>query len=99
MVAVQLQHEIDMMAELFAGGQIIDLILLLVFSEVGALLLYRRATGRGPRLAAVGPTLASGVLLLLALRATIAGLWWGWTALALGSALVAHVLDLRRRWH
>jgi hypothetical protein len=36
---------------------------------------------------------------MLALRAAIADLWWGWIAAPLTLALVTHVIDLARRWH
>jgi hypothetical protein len=42
--------------------------------------------------------LASGALLLLALRAAIADTWWGWIALPLSLALVTHIIDLGQRW-
>jgi hypothetical protein len=42
--------------------------------------------------------LLSGMCLLAALRVGLAGAWWGWIALALLAALVAHVADLGRRW-
>lgn len=85
------------MADLFASGHIIDLIIVATLSE-GLLLWSLRRGGRGPGLRELGPTLASGLFLLLALRTTSAGLPWGWTALALTLALLAHLLDLARRW-
>ena len=85
------------MAELFASGRIIDLILLLVAAEAGLLWLYARR-GQGPAFVALAPTLASGALLLLALRAAIADTWWGWIALPLSLALVTHIIDLGQRW-
>jgi hypothetical protein len=42
--------------------------------------------------------LAPGACLMLALWAAMAGAWWGWTGLALTAALVAHLVDLARRW-
>jgi hypothetical protein len=35
--------------------------------------------------------------LLLTVRAALTDLWWGWVALALALALVAHLLDLGGR--
>lgn len=86
------------MADLYASGRIIDVILVLVVVEAVLLWWWRRRARHGPSFADLAPTLASGALLLLALRATIAGLWWGWTALALSLALLTHLLDLYRRF-
>ncbi|MBK5937810.1 hypothetical protein CCR96_00635 [Halochromatium roseum] len=86
------------MAELFHSGRIIDVIILLVMLETAALLAYRRITGRGPRPQALLPTLASGLLLILALRAAIADLRWEFIALPLTLALVTHLLDIAQRW-
>lgn len=86
------------MSDLFASGRIVDLILGLVVLEAALLYIYRRLTGRGPRLRSLLPTLASGALLLLAMRLTIAGLWWGLIALPLALALITHGLDLAGRW-
>jgi hypothetical protein len=85
-------------SDLFASGRIIDLILGLVVLEALLLYSFRRTTGRGPRLRSLLPTLASGALLLLAMRLTIAGLWWGLVALPLALALITHVWDLAGRW-
>jgi hypothetical protein len=82
------------MAELFASGRIIDLILIMVVVEALLVWFYRRRTGRGLTLAAVAPTLTSGAMLMLALRAAIADLSWVWIALPLVLSLVAHLVDL-----
>jgi hypothetical protein len=42
--------------------------------------------------------LLSGLLILFALRAALVDAWWGWIALCVLGALLAHVEDLRRRW-
>jgi hypothetical protein len=78
------------MAELFATGRIVDLILLLMVLEAGVLIVWTRSTDL------LGNLLA-GVGLLLALRGALAGIWWGWIALCLGAALLAHLADLRHR--
>lgn len=86
------------MAEIFANGRIIDLILGLVLIEGILLAAYHRRTGRGlPPRELVG-FLLSGFLLLLALRAALVGAWWGWVSLALTASLLTHLLDLRLRW-
>jgi len=83
---------------LYASGRIIDLILLGVVMEAALLVWYRQHRGRGPRLRDLFPTLLSGVLLLLALRAALTGSWWGWVAAPLALALPVHVFDLSRHW-
>jgi hypothetical protein len=86
------------MAELFANGRIVDLILALTILEGIALVLYQRKTGRGPKFAAILSTLLPGVFLMLTVRGAIVGESWRWLALYLLAALVAHVMDLARRW-
>jgi hypothetical protein len=86
------------MAELFASGHIIDLILVLVAVEVAALALWRRWSGNGPGLGAMAANLASGACLLLAVRAALVGAAWEWVAVALLGSLLAHAADLYGRW-
>ncbi|MFP4061433.1 MAG: hypothetical protein ACOC26_05605 [Halochromatium sp.] len=86
------------MAELFASGTIVDLILVLVLLETALLALARHLGRRAPKLTTLLPNLAAGFLLLLSLRAAIADLGWGLIALPLGLALLAHILDLAGRW-
>lgn len=66
--------------------------------ETAGLILLYRLFGRGPRPRAVLPTLASGLLLMLALRAAIADLRWELIALPLTLALMTHLVDLAERW-
>ncbi len=87
-----------MFAELFDSGRIIDLIILLVVFEVAAMLALYYLTGLGPRPQNILPTLLSGLLLMLTLRAAIANLSWPFLALPLALALAAHLLDLAQRW-
>lgn len=86
------------MTDLFASGRIVDLILAAVALEAVLLLAYRRRTGRGIRPVGLLATLSAGAALLLALRAALIGAWWGWIALALSVALLAHLVDLAARW-
>jgi len=86
------------MAGLFESGRIVDLILVLTALEALALAVHHRRTGRGVALADLAPNLLAGACLLLALRAALAEGWWGWTAFWLLGALVAHLVDLSRRW-
>ncbi|MFZ5558099.1 MAG: hypothetical protein ACOZDY_15495 [Pseudomonadota bacterium] len=86
------------MAELFAGGRIVDLILGLMVAEGLVLAIYRRRTGRGIALPDLAVNLLAGACLMLALRAALAGSGWVWAAAWLAAALLAHLADLGRRW-
>ena len=77
---------------------LIDLILIFTGVEAVLLTLLRRRTGRGLSVAALGLLLLPGILLLLALRAALAGGAWPWVPVALLAALIAHLMDLRHRW-
>jgi hypothetical protein len=81
------------MADLFASGRVIDLILGLVVVEVAALALWRQF-GAGPALGGLAANLASGGFLLLAVRAALVDASWQWVALALLGSLLAHLADL-----
>jgi len=83
---------------LFDSGRIIDLILLLVLIEAALLAWVSRRTGRNGLFAGIAPTLISGGLLLLSVRAALVGIWWGWIATTLTLALVSHIVDLALRW-
>jgi hypothetical protein len=86
------------MSGLFASGRIVDFVLVLVAVEaVGLAVLYRRS-GRGIAPGALVGFLGAGVALMLALRVALVGGWWGYVALFLLVAGVAHVWDLRSRW-
>jgi len=84
-------------SELFASGRVVDLILVLVAAEALLLWWRHRRGGRAPDPGDVASNLAAGVCLLLALRGALVGAWWGWIALCLSSALLAHAADLARR--
>lgn len=85
------------MADLFDSPRIADLILAVLLLEA-VLLRWRRAkTGRGPRLRAVLPFLASGACLALALRCALTEAPWPWMSAALMGAGVAHLTDLALR--
>jgi hypothetical protein len=86
------------MADFFASGRVVDLILILMLAEALVVLAWWRRTGRGLAPAAFLPFLLAGGCLMLALRAALVGAAWPWMALALLGALLAHLLDLRRRW-
>lgn len=86
------------MSELFASGQIVDLILALVVVEGVLLALLHRRRGVGVAPADLLGVLASGSALLLALRSALVGAPWTSTAAWLAAALIAHLVDLARRW-
>ncbi|MBK5958509.1 hypothetical protein CCR97_09855 [Rhodoplanes elegans] len=88
------------MADLFASGRVIDLILALVVVETIALALAGRMpalAGRLPPLRRLLPNLAAGACLLVAVRAALVGADWVWVAASLFAALMAHVADLLTR--
>ena len=86
------------MADLFASGRLVDLILFLVVIEVAVLLLYWRRTGRGVVPLDLLPNLCAGAFLLLALRVTLTGGGWMLASSCLAAAGLAHLADLYRRW-
>jgi hypothetical protein len=86
------------MSALFANGRIVDCILLLVFVEVMILIIIRKQTGNGLKPLDFILSLLAGVALLLALRAALRGLGWPVVALFLFLSLLAHLMDLSRRW-
>lgn len=86
------------MAELYASGHVVDLILLLLGLETLALFVLWRRRVRGLPPSALIINLASGGGLLLALRAALTGAAWYWVGLFLTVALLAHLFDLRLRW-
>ncbi|WP_336485355.1 hypothetical protein [Methylobacterium nigriterrae] len=87
------------MADLFASGRIVDLILGLVALEALILLALRARTRRGPAPAQLLLNLASGAALMLALRASLVGAEWppiaGWLAISFGAHLAELALRLR----
>lgn len=83
-----------LLAQLFASGRIIDVILALVALEGAALLLWHRRTGRGPAAIPLLCNLASGAALMLAVRAALTGAAWPAVATCLLLSLVAHASEL-----
>ena len=86
------------MAELFANGRLIDLVLVVAFLEAAALLLMWRRTKRGIAPFDLLPNLCAGAFLLLALRATLAGTGWMMACGCLAAAGIAHLVDIVSRW-
>lgn len=87
------------MAELFSSGRLVDLILLLIVLEVAAIMIYRRASGRGLALADLLPNVLAGAFLLLALRSSLADIGWMPISACLACAGIAHAIDIGRRWN
>lgn len=85
-------------AEFFSTGAVADLLLAIILIEAAALWLFRRRTGRGPRLAEVAPFLAAGAFLVLALRSALVGAPWWCVAAALAASGLAHAVDVARRF-
>jgi len=85
------------MADLFANGFVIDVILALVLIEALAIAILHRFNRRLPSLSTLGPNLAAGFSLLLAVRAAITQAHWLAVAALLAAALVAHLFDLAGR--
>ena len=88
------------MAELFASGQIVDAILVLVGLEALLLLALRARRGGGPAPASLLANLASGAALMLSLRAALTGAAWpavaGWLTVSLFAHLAEMTLRFRR---
>jgi hypothetical protein len=86
------------MADLFASGRLVDLILVVVVIEAAALILYWNRAHRGVAPFDLLPNLCAGAFLLLALRTTLAGSGWMITSGCLAAAGLAHLADVYRRW-
>ncbi len=82
------------MAELFASGRIIDVVLALVMLEALLLLGLRARLGHGPSAGALLANLASGAALMLGVRAALTGAAWPLVALCLLAALAAHAGEM-----
>lgn len=86
------------MAELFASGRLVELILGIVAVEAALLLIVWRSKGRGVSPGDLLPNLCSGAFLLLALRLSLGGVGWEWCCVSLAAAGALHLVDLNRRW-
>lgn len=86
------------MAELFASGRIIDLILALVVIEGIILAVVHQRWRRGIPLRGVVANLAAGAALMIVVRLALTGAAWPLLALSLFVALLAHIWDLLMRW-
>jgi hypothetical protein len=86
------------MAELFASGRFVELILGIVAIEAALLLIFWRSTGRGVSPGDLLPNLCAGAFLLLALRLSLGGAGWELCCGSLAAAGASHLVDLNRRW-
>lgn len=86
-----------MLARLFASGQIVDWIVLILFLEWLSALVMARVLKRSFSLVALSVGLGAGLALLLALRESLLGARWQAVATWLAAAFVAHILDLHFR--
>lgn len=86
------------MADLFASGRLVDLILVVVVFEAAGLLLYWARARRGIAPLDLLPNLCAGAFLLLALRAALAGSGSMVASFFLAAAGLAHLTDVHRRW-
>jgi hypothetical protein len=83
---------------LLADGALVDLVIGFTVLEAVALLLYRRATGKGMAAHDFLGGLVSGLCLLLALRSALHAEGWLWVSFWLFASGVVHGVDLWRRW-
>lgn len=86
------------MAEFFASGRVVDLILGLMLLEGLALSVLWRRRGCGVLPLALWVNLAAGGAMLLAVRAALTGASWVWVWIPLLLALLMHLADLGARW-
>jgi hypothetical protein len=86
------------MADFFASGHFVDLILIFLAGEAVVVVAYWRKTKRGIPPSEFLPGMCSGALMLLALRVTLAGGGWALPSACLGAAGLAHLYDISRRW-
>ncbi|MFL9500854.1 hypothetical protein KQX63_07610 [Rhodopseudomonas palustris] len=88
----------QMMSELFASGTVVDAVLIFLLVEAIAVIGYWLWRKRGIAPADFLPGMISGALMLLALRAVLAGAGWMVPTLCLMAAGGAHLVDVLRRW-
>lgn len=76
----------------------VDLVIAITVVEAFGLWAWARWRG-GFDFDALRPSLISGLLLMLALRVAVGAGAWPWIALLVALSGLAHLWDLRRRWH
>ncbi|OPF91242.1 hypothetical protein I8G32_01573 [Rhodopseudomonas palustris] len=88
----------QMMSELFASGTVVDAVLIFLLVEAIGVIGYWLWRKHGIAPADFLPGMISGALMLLALRAVLAGAGWMVPTLCLLAAGGAHLVDVLRRW-
>ena len=86
------------LADWIWSGQLVDIIIGLTLIEAAFLLAHHRITQRGLAPQDYALNLASGLFLMLALRAALAHSSWMWIAASLTAAGLAHGADMVLRW-
>lgn len=81
-----------------AAGTLLEWVIALMLLEAVVLLAWRRRTGGGLPVGAVLCVLASGIFLMLAVRAALVSAGVATVAVWLLAALAAHVADIALRW-
>lgn len=84
-------------AEFFARGHAVDLVLAVMALEFAWLTLRPHAALRRPGLVDRGLAFLPGVFILLAVRAALTGAGWPWVALMLAASFPFHIADVLRR--
>jgi hypothetical protein len=85
------------MAEFFASGRVVDLVLAVLALELIALLWWKRKAGRAQAALNALGALLPGACLLMALRASLTDAPWMWVAFWLALSFPIHLFDLWRR--
>ncbi|MEM9404312.1 MAG: hypothetical protein AAGA44_17725 [Pseudomonadota bacterium] len=88
----------DLLESLISSGRIVDIMLAIMATEVVAVSLYRRATGRGIAFVPLILNIGAGASLMLALRAALTDGNIVIIAAWLVASLFFHVADQARRW-
>lgn len=86
------------MNEAGLGVHLVDAVIGLTLVEAAVLLAYRRATGKGVAAREFLVNLLSGLCLMVALRAALAGAAPAIVLACVAAAGLAHAADLWRRW-
>lgn len=86
------------MTEWLPASRLIDIVIAVTLLEGLLLVALHRRTGRGVAPRDFALNLASGLALMLALRAGLSSAGWGWVAGGLLASGLLHAADLRARW-
>lgn len=85
------------MAEFFTSGRAIDVILIVMAVEALLLIIYRVKKKSGPTVMETLANMASGAMIMLAVKSALTGNGWQTTATFLMAAFAAHLVDLTLR--